>query len=284
LASNTTGAEAFDTDVTGFTSTGFNIRAGTNSPNVTGRTYVGWQWQAGKGVTSSNANGTITSTVSVNTTAGFSVVSYTGNGSASATVGHGLGVAPAMVIVKSRGSTASWIVKHKNLSSNNVLFLEATNAQLSPSNGYVQDLSSSTTFGIVNGGGGVANVNTSSTAYIAYCFAAVTGYSAFGTYTGNGSTDGPFIYLGFRPRFVLIKISSGTTDDWYIFDSARDTTNVVGNYLRPNVSTAEGTFGSLDFTSNGFKVRQSGAALNGSTYTYIYACFAENPFNISRAR
>jgi hypothetical protein len=286
LASNTAGAEAFDTDVTGFTSTGFNIRAGTNSPNVTGRTYVGWQWQAGKGVTSSNTNGSITSTVSVNTTAGFSVVSYTGNGSASATVGHGLGVAPAMVIVKSRGSTASWIVKHKNLSSNNVLFLEATNAQLSPSNGYVQDLSSSTTFGIVNGGGGVANVNTSSTAYIAYCFAAVTGYSAFGSYTGNGSTDGPFVYLGFRPRYFLWKPSS-TTGSWAVYDSARNTYNVEKDGLWPNLSNAETDFGStyyVDFLSNGFKIRGSGGGFNGSGETIIYACFAENPFNISRAR
>jgi hypothetical protein len=281
LASNTTGVEAFDTDVTGFTSTGFNIRAGTNSPNVTGRTYVGWQWQAGKGVTSSNANGTITSTVSVNTTAGFSVVSYTGNGSASATVGHGLGVAPAMVIVKSRGSTASWIVKHKNLSSNNVLFLEATNAQLSPSNGYVQDLSSSTTFGIVNGGGGVANVNTSSTAYIAYCFAAVTGYSAFGSYTGNGSTDGPFVYTGMRPRYILLKSSTQATD-WWVVDTARSTANVATAWLNPNLSNAESSAISIDILSNGFKLRS--AAGNDNGQTWIYACFAENPFNIARAR
>jgi len=280
LASNTTGAEAFDTDVTGFTSTGFNIRAGTNSPNVTGRTYVGWQWQAGRGTTSSNASGTITSTVSANTTAGFSIVSYTGTGSA-ATVGHGLGVVPRLIIVKSRSTAGDpWTVYSSSLANTQYLYLNSTAAAATGANIWNSTTPTSSVFSI----GAAQDTNRSSGTYIAYCFAAVTGYSAFGTYTGNGSTDGPFIYLGFRPRFVLIKISSGTTDDWYIFDSARDTTNVVGNYLRPNVSTAEGTFGSLDFTSNGFKVRQSGAALNGSTYTYIYACFAENPFNISRAR
>jgi hypothetical protein len=286
LASNTTGVEAFDTDVTGFTSTGFNIRAGTNSPNVTGRTYVGWQWQAGRGTNTSNTSGSITSTVSANTTAGFSVVSYTGTGSA-ATVGHGLGVAPRMIITKKRSGAQSWGVGHAGINSgsspwNYYLELDLTNGQAASSAAWNNTAPTSSVFSVGTGG----DFNSSGANYIAYCFAAVTGYSAFGSYTGNGSTDGPFVFTGFRPRWIMVK-RTDSTGDWPIIDSARNGYNQTNPYLFANLSNAEYTtspFYELDILSNGFKFRNTGTSGNASGGTYIYAAFAENPFRYALAR
>ncbi len=281
LASNTTGAEAFDTDVTGFTSTGFNIRAGTNSPNVTGRTYVGWQWQAGRGTTSSNASGTITSTVSVNTTAGFSVVSYTGTGS-TATVGHGLGVAPRMIIFKRRSPTANWAVYHASIGNTGALALDLTIAT-DTNVAYFNNTSPTSSVFTVGTGN---SINASTSTYVAYCFAQVAGYSAFGSYTGNGSADGPFVYLGFRPEFVIIK-RTDTTETWTTVDAARSPFNKSSiEFLQPNSSGAEfsDSNSEYDLLSNGLKFRDAGNLTNGSGGTYIYMAFAENPFNISRAR
>jgi hypothetical protein len=281
LASNTTGAEAFDTDVTGFTSTGFNIRAGTNSPNVTGRTYVGWQWQAGRGTTSSNASGTITSTVSVNTTAGFSVVTYTGNGSSGATIGHGLGVTPKMYILKRRDTGGyNWIVQTTIIDGSlDYLFLNTTAAK-----GDSGDTPPTSSVFSVSGN---ADVNASGGNYVAYLFAPVTGYSAFGSYTGNGSTDGPFVYTGFRPRWVMIKRSDGV-GEWGLLDTAMNTYNVAINSLQANTSDAQisNSDRAMDFLSNGFKIR------NGTTFnvfnvnggTYVGIAFAEVPYKFALGR
>lgn len=267
LASNLANAETTEVNsLTAFTSTGFTVGA-TQDFNQNAIGLVGWQWKEG-------------------VPQGFDIVAYTGDGTSPRNISHNLGVAPAMVIVKSRGAVASWMVKHKNLSANNNLFLESTSAQSTPSNGYIQDLSSSSTFGVVNGGGGVANVNTNGTTYVAYCFAQVAGYSAFGSYTGNGSTDGPFVYLGFRPRFVMIK-RTDTAEAWTIVDTSRTTSNTNSvQYLIPNSSGAEftDTNSDYDILSNGLKFRDSGSLSNGSGGTYIYAAFAENPFKIARAR
>jgi len=277
LITDGTYVELYDATYGTFASNGFNIGSNANI-NVNGTTYVGWQWKA-SGSTASNTNGSITSTVSANTTAGFSVVTYTGTG-ANATVGHGLGVAPAMYIVKNRGQTGDWCVYHQNMNAtpqNYYMQLNLTSAAGANSTIWNNTAPTSSVFSIgsyLYGNG----VN-----YVAYCWAAVAGYSAFGSYTGNGSTDGPFVYTGFRPRYVLIKGSSGVSS-WYVSDTSRDPSNVVNNELYPNLSNAESGSSILDILSNGFKIRTTSTDLNTNGNTQIYAVFAENPFNSSRAR
>jgi hypothetical protein len=277
LESNTTTAETTETTgLTAFGSDGFTVGA-LAQLNTNTATYVAWNWKA-NGAGSSNTAGTITSTVSANTTSGFSIVKYTGNATTSQTVGHGLGVAPAMVIIKSLGIQV-WNVSFLSIADgNNILQLQST-AAVGTGSG-LNITKNATTFGI----GSDAQVNGSGTNYVAYCFAPVAGYSAFGSYTGNASADGPFIYTGFRPEFVMIKCSS-TTGDWVMQDVARSPYNVSTNYLVANASTAEQTGQLLDFVSNGFKIRVAvSGAMNSSGVTYIYAAFAENPFKYSLAR
>lgn len=283
LASNLTTAETTEVNsLTAFTSTGFTVGA-TQDFNQNGVGLVGWQWLAGRGTTSSNTAGSITSTTSVSTTAGFSVVTYTGTGSSGATVGHGLGVAPRMMIVKGRGSVNNWSVYHASLGNAQTVYLNLTQAASSGSTtSWNSTTPSSTTFTV----GPDNAVNQSGINLVAYCFAQVAGYSAFGSYTGNGSTDGPFVFTGFRPRYVLYKRTDAIAD-WRVFDSARDTYNVGNAQLIPNVSNAETTStatSGIDFLSNGFKLRNADGYGNANGGTYIYACFAENPFKIARAR
>lgn len=277
IYSDLTFAEATDANgLTSFNSNGYSIGSSVGY-NANGITQVGWQWKAGNS-SSSNTNGSITSTVSVNATAGFSVVTYTTPASfTNATVGHGLGATPAMLIVKSRGAVGSWPVWQKSLNSTDYLLLNTTDAKATSANMF--NGTSSTTFTIGTSGNWGGN-----TTFVAYCFAAVAGYSAFGSYTGNGSTDGPFVYCGFRPRFIMIK-RTDTTGDWHILDTSRDTYNVAGNVLYPNLSSAEsGVVWNQDILSNGFKLRITGANENASGGTYIYAAFAESPFKLALAR
>jgi len=245
----------------------------------------------------SNFAGSITSSVRANASAGFSIVTYTGNGSSTdVTIGHGLGVAPQLVIVKSRGSASNgnWRVGHSSLATNNNLLLNTTDAQFSATSiaagGGVATSHSSTTITLKAGpGGGGFNptdyVNQNTITYVAYCFAPVAGYSSFGSYTGNGSADGPFVFCNFRPRWILIKNTS-TTADWCLFDTARDTYNQALGLLNPNLSNAENILGSgLDILSNGFKLRRDASpAINNSANTFVYAAFAESPFAYARAR
>jgi len=280
LQSNNTTAETTATtaySLVSFNSNGYTVGASENS-NLSG-TSVGWQWKAA-GSTVSNTSGTITSTVSANTTAGFSIVTYTGTGS-NATVGHGLGVAPSMIIVKSRSTTGDWKVYNVNVGNTYQGFLNDPAAfQGSSPTVWNSTTPTSTVFSI----GTNAGVNGSGTTYVAYCWAPIAGYSAFGKYTGNGSTDGPFVYLGFRPRYFLIKRSDASYD-WYIHDTSRDTYNAMNKELYPNTSDAEVSSSRVfDALSNGFKVRDSNAGINASGGTYIYAAFAENPFKYSNAR
>ena len=251
--------------------------AGTGSSNQNGTTYVGWQWKAG-GTAVSNTAGSITSSVSANTTAGFSVVTYTGTG-ANATVGHGLGVAPSMVIVKNRGAGNAWDIYTAMTGAN--AYLSFTTAAVA--SGLFPSVATSTVFSITGGAGGQG---ASGGTYVAYCFAPVAGYSAFGSYVGNGSNDGPFVYTGFRPRFLLIKNTTTAGTNWEIWDSARDLYNVESNRLYPDSSAAEnGGQNAYDFLSNGFKARQAGSTdTNQSGATIIYAAFAENPFKYANAR
>jgi hypothetical protein len=285
LFSNLTNAEGTQTDqVTAFNSNGVSLGAnvaGTGSTNVNTVTYVGWQWKAA-GSSVSNTNGSITSSVSANTTAGFSVVTYTGTG-ANATVGHGLGVAPKMVIVKDRNRVTDWsclaMAANSGAGYLGWIRLNTTDAWSTTAILWNNTAPTSSVFSI----GTYDYVNYSGSNYVAYCFAEVAGYSKFGSYTGNGSSDGPFVYCGFRPRFIMVKCSS-TTGNWIIDDSSRNTYNVVDLELYPSLSNAESSDPSYDFLSNGFKLRATSSNKNSSGATYIYMAFAENPFNIARAR
>ena len=278
LFPNETSAEDTGTALTGFVSNGFTMAAGSLSPNVTGRTYVGWQWKAG-GAAVTNTAGSITSQVSASPTAGFSVVTYTGT-SVNATVGHGLGVAPKMVIVKKRiGGPVDWHIYHAsaNASPATGRILFNTAAWATDSTAWNNTVPTSTVVSLGTSLG--ANNNTET--YVAYCFSEVPGYSKFGSYTGNGSADGPFVYLGFRPKFVMVK-SSTEVNNWWLYDSSRSPYNAMNELLRPDLSNAEVTQGYSDFLSNGWKVRNTGQ--NNSGQTYIYMAFAENPFKNSLAR
>jgi len=265
--------DSFDSD--GFTTDASNIVGINNS----GYTFVAWNWNAG-GSTVTNTSGSISSQVRASTTSGFSVVTYTGNDTANQTIGHGLGVAPSMVIVKSRGSTAEWVTYQSVLGANKFLYLNQTTGESTVS-GY-WGTPSSTTFGI-KGGGWANNVNGVS--MVAYCFAPIAGYSAFGSYTGNGSTNGPFIHTGFRPAWFMIKASSAV-DDWAIIDVARNPYNAVNFWLNAEDTSAEATLSppQFDLNSNGMKLRGTSSTVNGSGVTYIYMAFAENPFKYSLAR
>jgi len=281
LESNTTDAEATDTNgITAFTSTGFTV--GSDSTyNTNAYTYVAWCWKA-NGAGSSNTAGTITSTVSANTSAGFSIVRYTGNLTAGATVGHGLGVVPSFMIIKNASvSGPDWLCYHRDLGGTRYLLLNSTNAAGTSILAFNNTAPSSSVFSV----GGWDVPNGSGNTQIAYCWAEVAGYSKFGSYTGNGSTDGPMIFTGFRPKFVMIKGSSFSGESWFMWDSSRDTFNLVNKRLLANESNAENTdqnFG--DLLSNGFKIRNTWGGLNNSGATYVYACFAESPFKYANAR
>jgi len=279
LSSNNTDAEVTTTNGTlvSFNSNGVTLQADTNGyANFSGRTYVGWNWRASNAAGVTNTAGTITSTVSANTTSGFSIVTWTGTG-VNATVGHGLGAVPGMIIAKRRSATQNWGVAHSALTGTQTLYLDLVQGAAT---GVWNGTPTSTVFNITTDG----VVNASGSTYVAYCFAPVAGYSAFGGYTGNGSSDGPFIYTGFRPRFVMYKAASGSTFYWSIYDTARDPYNVPTKLLYPNTSNAEDSpYLYMDILSNGFKIRAVGN-LNENGSSYVYACFAENPFKYSLAR
>jgi hypothetical protein len=278
LISNTTGAETTDTNgLTAFGTGGFTLGSDTVYNN-SGATYVGWNWKA-NGSTVSNTSGSITSTVSANTTAGFSVVTYTGNGTSGATIGHGLGATPSFIILKRRdgGSGYSWYVQHTTLGPTKALFLDSTNTGGTSAGYWNNTAPTSTVFSVGND----TSLNANGGTYVAYCWATISGYSAFGSYAANGSSDGPFVYLGFRPRWLLLK-ATNSVDSWIIEDSSRDTYNVDTKYLQTNAADAEGSTDLRDLLSNGFKPRSTAQNVSGSTY--IYAAFAENPFTIARAR
>jgi len=279
LIPNSTGAAvSMSTQFNSFNSNGYTIsQDATYAMNESGTTYVGWQWQAGQGVTSSNTSGSITSTVSVNATAGFSVVTYTGNGTGGATVGHSLGVAPKMVIVKSRSGASEWDVYHASVGNTGALRLNLINATDVSSLYWNNTSPTSSVFSL----GSSSTVNGNGSTFVAYCFAEIAGFSKFGSYTGNGSTDGTFVYLGFRPKYVMVKVTD-TTGNWFVKDSSRSVYNAADANLYPNLANAEDTGNSVDLLSNGFKLRTSGTP--NSANTYIYMAFAENPFAQANAR
>jgi len=298
LQSNNTNAEITDINrLVSFDSDGFSYGTSSNL-YVSGTNSVAWNWKAnGSGV--SNTNGDINSTVSANNTSGFSIVSYTGNGTSNSeqTIGHGLSTAPKVVIVKNRTSASTrWAFYSTDLSSDATyavknLLLNTTGVESAYSS-QIRGIQASNTFSVRDvDANGNANVNKSGDNYIAYCFAEVEGYSAFNTYVGNGSTDGPFVYTGFRPAFVMVKLSANQINaaSWQIYDTTRNTFNVIPTYLFADSAGAESdsaaTYFNADILSNGFKLRAANTyGINQSGATYIYMAFAENPFKNANAR
>ena len=271
LTSEATDAEQTLSGVTSFDSDGFTVGSDAGSNNNT-TTFVSWNWLAG-GSASSNTDGSITSSVSANTTAGFSIVSYTGNGVSGATIGHGLGSKPRWIVAKMRDSANNWLVQHGSLGATKRLLLDTTLAESTqPFWGNTEPTSD--VFSV----GSVDLVNQSGNTYIAYCFAEKKGYSKFGSYTGNGDADGPFIYTGFKPAWVMIKPSS-YANSWLLLDNKRPGFNVTNDRLEADGNGAENdSIDHADFLSNGFKIRTSNAHPNNSGGTLIYAAFAESPF------
>jgi hypothetical protein len=281
LFSNSTAAQDSYPVFSSFNSNGFTLPLGdTGTNSVSGRTQVAWQWQAGQSSGSSNTAGSITSTVSVSTTAGFSVVTYTGTG-ANATVGHGLGVAPRMIIVKNRVSVTDWAVYHASVGNTGALRLNLTAATETDSRYWNNTTPTSTVFSV----GSSSTVNGSSNTQVAYCWAEIAGFSALGSYVGNGSTNGPFIYTGFRPEFILVK-NTQAAQNWRIVDTSRSPYNQTIGMLEPSSSAAEYTDAGnsdYDILSNGFKIRNTGG-MNNNNETHIFMAFAENPFKNANAR
>jgi hypothetical protein len=286
LISNATNAEqsaSAGNDLVSFDSNGVSLGPVEDFTSVNGsaQSIIAWQWNAG-GSTVTNTSGSISAQVRANTTAGFSVVTYTGNGTNGATIGHGLGVAPQMIIVKGRSTTDGWPVYHTSILNTQSLRLNTTGAVVTA--GFWNNTTAGSSVFTV-GGGVVSETNTTSATYVAYCFAAVAGYSAFGKYTGNGSADGPFVFTGFRPRWFLVK-RTDVAATWYIWNTSSTPYNVADTALFPNLTNAESSNVAYycDILSNGFKIRATNTDVNASGGTYIYMAFAENPFKHSLAR
>ena len=276
IISNGTNAESTNSiGLQTFGSDGFTMGSDMTG---SGSTFVSWNWLA-NGAGSSNTDGSINTTyTSVSTVSGFSISTYTGTGSA-ATIGHGLGAKPAMIIVKRlTGSAEAWTVYHQNLDAtapqDKYLHLNTTDAVMDSAGMWNDTAPTTSVFsvgstGVTNGSGGT---------FVAYCFAEKQGYSKFGSYTGNGNADGAFIYTGFKPAMVLFKQSSASGEKWYIYDNKRNAFNITNSVLFPNTNDAESsatTGAPIDMLSNGFKLKGTDAAGNGSGSTYIYMAFGQ---------
>ncbi len=263
-------------DLTSFDSDGFSLANSSNvAVNTNGQNYVAWCWRANGGVTSSNTDGSITTTVQSNTKAGFSIITYTGTGS-NATIGHGLSSAPDLVFVKRRSSQQNWAVYHGALGGTYNLVLNGNNAQATGSAFWQNTDTSSSVITI----GTEGRVNQSGGTYVAYAWHNVEGYSKFGKYIANGNADGPYVYTGFRPRLLVIK-GIDTTNSWMVFDTARETFNPMDKNLHWDTSDAEATedYRDLDILSNGFKIRSDNGALgHPSGDEYIYCAWGDVPF------
>ncbi len=261
-------------ELNAFNSDGFTLGSEANV-NANGVNFASWNWKA-NGQGSSNTDGSINTTyTSASTTSGFSISTYTGTG-ANATVGHGLGVAPKMILMKNISTTSSWIVYHESIGNTKSLALDSTAVEDASSVFFNNTSPTSSVFSLGN-----SNANASGDTCIAYCFAEKKGFSKFGSVKGNGSDDGPFIYTGFKPAFYMHKIYNGSTGQWLMFDNKRNETNVVNKFLKTDSNEAEGTSGSanqVDFLSNGIKIRENNGDLNSSTSNdYLYMAFAEAP-------
>jgi hypothetical protein len=272
IYSNDTLAEGnFPEALNSIDSDGFTLGNNTGCNNNTNN-YVAWCWKAG-GAASSNTDGSITSSVSANTTAGFSIVTTTFDATSAATIGHGLGVAPKFIMGKNRTAADDWACYHESIGASNRVQLNLTGAS-GASSSWNSTAPTTSVFSVNRASWVVSNPDD----FVFYCWAEVEGFSKFGSYTGNGSADGPFVYCGFRPAFVLIKDINSGVDGWAIEDAVRDTYNPVSKLLLANSTSAELTPYNIDFLSNGFKIRTTTAGFNTNTNTMIFAAYAENPF------
>jgi hypothetical protein len=281
LSSNTTTGDSTSVGLASFVSNGVTWTGGASGVNDTGITYVNWNWKASNAASVLNEAGSIPSQVSANTTAGFSIVSYTGTG-VNATVGHGLSIAPEMVIVKNRDTTNNWMVYFSEL--NQAAYLDLPNS-FDASRAVSSFQGTPPTTSVINIGT-AASTNGGTNGLIAYCFHSVEGYSKLGRYTGNGSADGPFVYTGFRPAWVLIK-RYDAAENWWLLDNKRNPYNQVDTALRPNdpaFDAVSPTKYAQDFLSNGIKLKTLDPDVNIINGTYIYMAFAENPFKYANAR
>lgn len=281
LLSDSTSAEGTYTNmVESFDTNGFTVGFdGSQVPNFNGNTFVGWQWKANGGTTASNSDGSITSTVQANQDAGFSIITYTGNSNNPSSVGHGLGVVPNFYIIKQRDAANAWKVYHAGVATDPEDYVMELNSTGARENNAIWN-DTGPTSSVINFTDHGA-VNQSGETYVAYCFAEKQGYSKFGSYVGNGSINGTFVYTGFKPAFVIIR-SSSIAGQWLMFDNKRTIANGDMDYLLANGTGAEsdaglGNSAPIDFLSNGFKLRNSDAWANGGN-TYIYMAFAESPF------
>ena len=262
---------SFDSD--GFAITGSAASAGGDNVNKSGNNYVVWNWKAGGGQGSSNTDGSINTTyTSANTTAGFSISTYTGTGY-NATVGHGLGVAPELVIIKDRDNTIHWPVGSTVMGWNKNMYLSLNSAQQTAN--HFQDTPPTNSLMYLSTD---AAVNGSGNNYVMYCFAGKTGYSKIGSYTGNGSADGTFIYTGFKPAWVMVK-RTDSTNNWMIIDNKRTPSNtgtVPEIFADSNSAENNSTDGRFDYLSNGLKARGTNAVINASGGTYLYMAFGQS--------
>jgi len=291
LYSNEDDAEGTEASVTAFNSDGFSLGTDTGSDgwNEDGDAHVAWQWKANGGTataTGAESGNNPAYSAQANQTAGFSIITYTGTG-AEGDVTHGLGGKPDWIITKVRNGNGDepWPVWHKDLSSADAdngayIYLNTTGQGQTTSVFYEGDAISTT---VVAFKGGNANVNADGTNYVMYCFRSIQGYSSFGSYTGGGGDNRPFVYTGFKPAWLMIKrTDSSTNANWYIVDNARNTFNVLNLELYANESNADTTRIAIDFLSNGFKIRNSASGYNADGSTYIYMAFAESPFVSSK--
>jgi len=266
IRSNTTNAEDTVSGITAFDTDGFTLGSSAEE-NQNSTTFTSWNWKA-NGSGSANSDGSINSTVSVNTTSGFSIVKYTGTGSA-ATVGHGLGAVPKMIIVKNLSASGDWMVYHQSIGNDHRLIFNTTSAK--QDNPVWNDTTPTSSVWSMNDNG---DANGSGSDYIAYCFAEKTGYSKFGSYTGNSSTNGTFVYTGFKPAFVIVKDTS-TTANWGMIDNKREGYNSNNQQYEPNDGDAQDNNQPFDILSNGFKLRTADGDFNVSGNTYIYMAFGQ---------
>jgi len=284
---DTEGTNSANQNLTSFDSDGFSLGAtsGTNAINTNSENHVAWNWKAGTSFSndaSSTGVGTIDSTGSISTTAGFGIISYTGNGSAGASIAHGLGVVPDVLLVKGRSIGDSWTMYHKAIASDPETDMIKLDEDVVPidSNVFWNDTAPTSSVFTVDGAGGETKVNGSGKTYIAYCFKSIKGFSKFGGYKGNGNADGTFVYTGFKPAWVMVRNISNNARNWTIIDNKRNPFNPEDEWLYPNASdsTFDASSFPTDFVSNGFKIKNTGSYFNTSGENYIYWAFAESPF------
>ena len=285
IVTNNANLQGTQTDgLLSFNSDGFTVGA-SGSVNTNGNSFASWNWKAGTSVSgTSGGSGTGKAySGSVNTDSGFSIITYVGNGTAGHTIPHHLGVAPRMIIVKALSTNDDWMVGHISVGFNQFMILNST-ARDATGTQFNSTVPTSSVFSI----GSNNNMNQNNNSFVAYSFTNIKGFSKFGGYTGNGNADGTFVYTGFKPAFVMVKLVSAAGEDWFICDNKREGYNAENNRLLPNLSSAESTDSPIDILSNGFKARTSGANVNAGE-DYLYAAFAEEPlvasnFNVATAR